>query len=101
MRNKIRDYDTMYDESTGNSGNHIAADEMIRRRNNLQDNRTGYQEGGSLRDAYEESFASASGVRGQTAETGGRIRHPETGDQLRPDPMPSQLEQENAGLADS
>jgi hypothetical protein len=84
------DYDTVYDETTGNTGNHIAADEMMKRKNS-----------GLEREGYEEGFASASGVRNETAETGGRVQHPEAKDRSRPDPVSPSIEDENAGLAES
>ncbi|MDE3060154.1 MAG: hypothetical protein KGJ06_04015 [Pseudomonadota bacterium] len=87
-----RDYD---DESySGGTETHLAADtqmkETIRRGSTKGD-----------RNAYHEGFASASGVRQETAETGGRIHHPESKDAPRPDPVPPLIEKENAGLADT
>lgn len=58
------DYNTK--EST-NIATHLAVDEKIR-----------ISEGDAL--AYEEGFATESGVRPETAESGGRIRHPEDKD---------------------
>lgn len=52
-------------------------------------------------NSYREGFAASSGVRNGTAETGGRVRHPETGDDSRPDRTPDSIENENAGLADN
>lgn len=83
-----RDYDTMYKKSTGGTGNQLAVDDEIKE-----------SEFESI--AYEEGFASASGVRPETAETGGRVRYPETKDAARPDPVPLSIEKENAGLADT
>jgi hypothetical protein len=40
-------------------------------------------------------------VRPETAETGGRIRHPESKDAPQPDPVAKKIENENAGLADN
>ena len=51
--------------------------------------------------SYREGFAASSGVRNETAETGGRVRAPEMGDNSRPDRVPNSIEEENAGLADS
>ncbi|MEJ0010373.1 MAG: hypothetical protein WDN72_07650 [Alphaproteobacteria bacterium] len=68
---------------------HRAVDDAISPRDN-----------GELQEQYEEGFASASGVSNETAESGGRIRHPEAQDKARPDGVPAQLEDENAGLAD-
>jgi hypothetical protein len=90
---KKRDYDTMYDETTGGTETHVAVDTKMK--NTIQ---AGSSKGDRL--PYEEGFASASGVRPETAETGGRIRHPESKDAPQPDPVPKQIERENAGLAD-
>jgi len=84
---KKRDYDTMYDKYTGNTETRIATDEHM-----------------ALEDAniYEEGFASASGVRADTASSGGRIRHSEEGDapytEGRVDTL---IDDENSGLADN
>lgn len=90
---KIRDYDTMYDETTGNTETHVATDEMMRRRIEL-----GSTEG--ERNAFNEGFASASGIRPDTAATGGRIKHPETRDASENDPVPKSIEKSNSGLAE-
>ncbi len=53
-------------------------------------------------NAMHEGFASASGVRGQTAESNGRIRHPETRDApSRKGQVRNHFENENSGLADN
>lgn len=84
-----RDYDTLYDETTGNTETQIAADEPI------------WKKYGNVRNAYEEGFASSHGVRNETVETGGRARHPETQDHSKPDRVPDSIEKENPGLAES
>jgi hypothetical protein len=83
-----RDYDTMYNKSTGGTENQRAVDDEIK-------------ESDFEPIAYEEGFAAASGVRQETAETGGRIKYPEAKDAPRPNPIPSLIEKENAGLADT
>lgn len=90
---KHRDYDTMYDETTGNTDTHLAVDSQMKK---------SIAKGSTSEDRleYEEGFAAASGVRPETAATGGRIKHPETKDASNPDPVPSSIEKENAGLAD-
>ncbi len=85
---KKRDYDTMYDETTGGTETHVATDTKMR----LAGKRSNH--------AHVEGFASASGVRPETAESGGRIRHPETKDASRPDAGARSVEEENAGLAE-
>ena len=88
-----RDYDTMYDETTGGTETHVAVDtqmkQVIKNGSSKDD-----------REAYQEGFASASGIRPETAETGGRIAHPESKDAPKPDPVPRKIEEENPGLAD-
>ena len=88
---RTRDYDTMYKETSGGTETHTATDEMIRRNSDQP---------GLHRQAFEEGFASASGVRGETAETGGRITHPEQFDRSLPERDAPEVEEENAGLAD-
>jgi hypothetical protein len=91
---KKRDYDTMYDETTGGTETHVAVDTRMKK--------TIYKGSSKdIRPVYEEGFASASGIRPETAETGGRIKHPETKDAAKPDPVPKSIEEENPGLADS
>ncbi len=57
--------------------------------------------GGEQNLAFEEGFAASSGIRPESAETGGRIDHPEMLDDSMPDPLPESLEEENPGLADN
>lgn len=56
---------------------------------------------GDMQHAYETGFAASDGVRGGTAETDGRVRHPEEGDDTRPTRTPAAIEDENPGLADN
>jgi hypothetical protein len=84
------DYDSYYDETTGNTENHVAADELMERKTFAQ------QQAG-----YEVGFASASGVRSETAETEGRVRYPEKKDESRPSAVVAEFDEENAGLAES
>lgn len=89
-----RDYDTMYDDTTGGTDTHVAVDTKMK--HVIEDGSTKGD-----KQAYEEGFASASGVRPETAETGGRIRAPERKDAAQIDPVPKSIEEENAGLAES
>lgn len=78
-----------YDEKdSGNTETHIAVDAAME------------QKYGNIQNAYEEGFASASGVRGATAETSGRIKHPEKLDDA-PARQNNPIADENAGLADN
>ena len=86
---RVRDYDAP-GEYTGGTDTHLAVDDAIRNESNT---------------ALEEGFAAASGVRNETAETGGRIKHPETKDEeyTKRDThqAPNPVDEENAGLADN
>lgn len=87
---KTIDYDTVHDQSIGNTATHMAVDEAMLDKN-MQTPRV-----------YEEGFASASGVRPETAESGGRIRHPENKDDaIVEERVVDLIEMENAGLADA
>ena len=82
-----RDYDTMYNKNTGSTETHIAVDEQLE----SEDPR-----------AYVEGFASASGIRPETAESGGRIKHPEDRDAPQVEgQLDNMLDEENARLANS
>lgn len=81
------DYDKQ-EKGTGSTETHLAVDTEIEHSYDSQ-------------LAYEEGFASADGVRGGTAETGGRIKHPEKGDDSIPSRVPESIENENPGLADN
>lgn len=83
---------------TPNTETHMAVDEKIK---------TGYTQ-----RSMNEGFASASGVRPETAETGGRLTHPEDADRARDnDEFLHHIEEEeeeiikaetgNSGLADN
>jgi hypothetical protein len=48
----------------------------------------------------EEGFAASDGVRAGTAESGGRVKRPESSDSPFPDRTPLSIEKENPGLAD-
>ena len=78
-----------YEDTSGNTETHIAADMPID------------QKFGNLQNAYEEGFAASDGIRGVTAASGGRIRHPEKGDAPLIDSVPESIEDENPGLADN
>ena len=97
---KTRDYDKMYDETTGSTETHLAVDTKMK---HVIDFDSSIED----RNAFEEGFAAASGVRAETAETDGRVRHPETKDaaRLEPDSKADEaaelIEEENSGLADS
>ena len=85
---RVIDYDQK-DKNTGSTEDHIATDEAIDKKF------------GNLQRAYEEGFASADGVRGGTAETNGRVTHPEKGDDTKPKRTLDSIENENPGLADN
>lgn len=82
------DYDQK-DNNTGNTEGHIATDEAMSKKF------------GNLQRAYQEGFAASDGVRGGTAETNGRVQHPEKGDSLRSGRVSNSIENENPGLADN
>lgn len=82
---KVIDYD---DKDSGNTETHIATD------NYMSELSPNYQ------NALEEGFASADGVRGVTAASGGRIKHPEKSDDPVLSRTPQSIENENPGLAD-
>ncbi len=77
------------DKNTGSTETHVATDEAIDKKF------------GNLQRAYEEGFAASSGVRGGTAETDGRVKHPEKGDDSNPSQAEDSIEDENPGLADN
>ncbi len=57
---------------------------------------------GYSRSAMEEGFGAASGVRPDTASSGGHVLHPETKDGARnTGKVPNHFEDENEGLADN
>jgi hypothetical protein len=85
---RIIDYDKQ-DKNTGSTEEHVATDEAVDKKF------------GNLQRAYQEGFASSDGVRGGTAETDGRIKRPEQGDDSRPKRTPDSIEDENPGLADN
>ncbi len=76
-------------KETGNTETLIAVDETIE------------EKFGNLQRAFNEGFAASSGVRGATAETNGRIVHPEKKDDSFPNAVPDSIENENPGLADN
>lgn len=84
---RIIDYDKK-DKNTGGTDTHEAVDDVMKR------------DDGSIGLAYEEGFAASHGVRPETAETGGRMRHPDMQDDSHPDRIPNKIEKENPGLAD-
>ena len=85
---KVVYYDTK-EKGSGSTEEHVATDEAIEKKF------------GNMQHAYEEGFASSNGVRGGTAETDGRVKHPEEGDDSKPARTPESIEDENPGLADN
>jgi len=85
---RIVNYDQK-DKNSGSTEEHIATDEAMDKKF------------GNIQNAYEEGFASADGVRAGTAESDGRVKHPEKGDDTRPKRTPDFIENENPGLADN
>ncbi len=84
---KTIDYDAKDSASTENQ---IATDEMIKK-----------NEYENLQHAYNEGFAASDGVRGETAETDGRVVATENSDDSHPKRVPDSIESENPGLADN
>jgi hypothetical protein len=82
------DYDQK-DKNTGNTENLIAVDQPVEK------------EFGNMQRAYEEGFAASDGVRGETAETNGRVKHPEKGDASSTRHAEGGIDDENPGLADN
>lgn len=87
--------DTTKPDHSGTS-NHLGVDEMIEE--SLQE---GSSADGRIAKIYEEGFAASSGVRSETADSGGRIKAPEMKDDALSDRTADSLEKENAGLADN
>ena len=85
---RIINYDKK-EKSSGNTEEHVATDEATEKKF------------GNMQHAYEEGFAASDGVRGGTAESDGRVKHPEEGDDSRPTRTPESIENENPGLADN
>ncbi len=86
MKRKIINYD---DRESGNTETHIATD-------NYMDEHSGHYQ-----NALVEGFASADGIRGITAASGGRIKHPEKSDAaVVPGRVLTNIQDENPGLAD-
>ncbi len=56
---------------------------------------------GSRQNAYEMGFSSASGVRSETFESLGAVKHPETRDHALEEKEPENIAEENAGLAEA
>ncbi len=73
---------------TGSTETHVATDTMMD--DHFND---------SLK--LEEGFAASSGVRNETAETGGRVKAPEKRDASIPAITIDKFEEDNAGLADA
>jgi hypothetical protein len=86
---RIRDYDTMYDENMGSTAEHVATGTRMQDKVMQQSH------------VYEEGFAASSGIRNETAETGGRVKHPEVKDHSNRNIAANSIEEENAGLADN
>ena len=84
------DYDA---KDAASTENHLSVDAQIEE---VIDHAGGQQD-----LALREGFAASSGIRPESAETGGRIDHPEMLDDTMPDPVPDIIEEENPGLADN
>jgi hypothetical protein len=77
------------DKGTGSTETHVATDLAMTKKH------------GNMQGALEEGFAASDGVRGVTAASGGRVKHPEKGDASIPGPVTDSVENENPGLADN
>jgi hypothetical protein len=77
------------DKGTGSTETLIAVDEAMSKKF------------GNLQRAYNEGFAASDGVRGGTAETNGRVLHPEKSDDAETGVKSNSIEDENPGLADN
>jgi hypothetical protein len=83
------EYDDKETSDTGSTETHIATDEAMNKKF------------GNMQRALEEGFAASNGVRGGTAESDGRVKHPEKSDYSRPNRVTNSIEDENPGLADN
>ena len=92
----MRHVDYNKPDRSSSTATHSGVDEMIDASLN-----EGSSADGEVAEQYREGFAASAGIRPETAETGGRARTPEAADKATPDPVPTSLEKENAGLADS
>ncbi len=77
------------DKNSGGTAEHAATDETMDKKF------------GNIQNAYEEGFAASDGVRAGTAETDGRVKHPEKGDNTNPKRTTNSIESQNPGLADN
>lgn len=78
-------------EDSPNTDNHLSVDtqmELV----------IDHPESNQRSRALSEGFAASSGIRPETAESGGTLKHPETKDGVR---SLSSVDKENAGLADN
>jgi hypothetical protein len=92
----MRHIDTTKPTHTGTE-THLGVDEMID-----ESLDKGSSADGVVDKAYREGFGASSGVRNETAESGGHSNPaPEMKDDSIPDRVPNSLEKENAGLADN
>ncbi len=92
----MRTIDTTKPDAGSSTETHRGVDEQIEK--TLDDGSTA---DGRVEKSYREGFAASSGIRPETAETGGRAKAPEMADDAIPDRTPDSIEKENAGLADS
>lgn len=73
-------------QETASTETHLSVDENLRKRS---------------QNAFEEGFAASSGVRPETAETGGRVKNPEKKDSALVESTLDAVADENAGLTES
>lgn len=84
------DYDAE-EKGTGSTETHRAVDEVMK-------DRIAHE--GSEHIAFEEGFASASGVLPEAAETGGRTLEGDRSDSSSINREPDSINKQNPGLAD-
>ncbi len=85
------DYDDT-EKGTGSTETHRAVDEVMKDRIDHE---------GSEHIAFEEGFASASGILPEAAETGGRTLEGDRSDASRLDREPGSIRKQNPDLADN
>ncbi len=92
----MRHIDTTKPDQGSGTATHRGVDEMIE-----ESLRDGSSADGLVNQSYREGFAASSGIRPESAETGGKAFAPESKDSNGTGRTVNSVEKENAGLADS